>query len=261
MPTLLKNGLLTDDPRLDRVPSETTEHLEKYPLTAATLPSTNSSMVMGVNWYSNFDAPKRTTFGTGRGGYYVIGDGDLGRLRGGHATCLKHYNLRDEYGWYEYYNQGTEGRCVEFSSLRMLSLNNRKRYDITSRWHYHQMQYLDEWPGGSYPGATPVYEGTSVRAAMEVLRHRGAIVAKRGGSPVRANEAESLVRPEEGISTYRWAMNWQDVRTVLNVPDWMPGVPMLNSWGTSYPKQVILLDAAGERLLREDGEFGVVTDR
>jgi hypothetical protein len=257
--TLLRNGTTVDDPRLDRLPSDTTEHLERYPLTAATLPSEATPIPIGVNWYAAADRPVlRRIRGVNR---YVIGDGPPGRLRGGHATCLRPWGVVDAAGWWPYYDQGVEGRCVEFAWLRALSLMNRKRYDITSRWHYWQMQRGDEWPGGSYPGASPRYEGTSVRAGGVVMQTRGAIVARPKGAPITAEQAEGLVRPSEGIAVYRWATSWEDVRTVLGVPGYLPGVPMLNSWGRNYPREVLLLDAFGERLMRENGEFAVATDR
>lgn len=261
MTLMLKGGYATEDPRLDRVPTGHTKHLDKYPLTAATVPAAVGSMVIGVNWYANFDDPQPLSLGKGRGGYHSIGEGDLGRIRGGHATCLRNYGVRDSEAWWQYYNQGVEGRCVEFAGLRLLSHLNRERYDITSRWHYFNAQQLDYWPGGSYPGATPHYEGTSVDAMMQVFTKYGAIKAKRSGRQVSPYEAVRLVQPEKGLAAYRWATSWAQVREVLNVPSWMPGVPMLNSWGKKYPHQVILMDAAGERLLKEDGEFAVVTDR
>lgn len=259
MSTTLRDGTTVDDARLDRLVSVRTDHLEKYPLTTATLPGQPTAVAIGVNWYSNFDAPVRRTI-NGRE-YMVIGDGPLGRIRGGHATCLRPWTVTDAASWWAYYNQGVEGRCVEFACLRLLSLANRQRYDITSRWHYWEMQRTDEWSGGSYPGASPHYEGTSVRAGLEVLRKHGAIVARARGAAIGADEAPGLVRAAEGIAAYRWCRNWADVRAVLGVPDWLPGVPMLNSWGRSYPRVTILLDGAGERVHREDGEMGVATDK
>ncbi len=251
---LLRNGTTVDDPRLDRLPSDRTDHLEKYPLTAATMPSTATPVVIGVNWYSNFDRPVLRRV-RGRN-YHVIGDGDLGRIRGGHAVCLRPWGVGDALGWWRYYDQGVEGRCVEFAWLRALSLMNRKRYDITSRWHYYQMQMQDEWQGGSYPGAAPQYEGTSVRAGGEVMRNYGAVRALSRGAHV----ADPQPVQAEGIAVYRWARNWDDVRQATQTPDWLPGVPLLNSWSTSYPRQTLLLDEAGARLHAEDGEMGVATD-
>lgn len=255
----LRDGTVVADRRLGRCVSETTEHLDRYPLTAATLPSAASSMVIGTNWYRGLDKPvRRRVHGTDR---WVLGDGALGGLRGGHATCLRHWTHRDAPSWWAYYDQGSEGRCVEFALLRMASLHNRRRYDITSSWHYWTAQRLDEWDGGTYPGAKPRYEGTSVRAGLEVARLSGLVRELRTPRRLTETEAAGRVSAEDGIAAYRWATSWQDVRTVLGVPDWLPGVPLLNSWGTAWPREVLLLDAVGERLLAEDGEFGVPTDR
>jgi hypothetical protein len=255
----LRSGFITTDARLDRLPSKTDEHIQKYPLSALEALPTKTAMTMGVNWYANFDRPVvKTINGLRR---YVIGDGGyLGLPRGGHATALRPWGVVDLSGWYHYYNQGVEGRCVEFGMLRMMSLLNRRRYDITSRWHYWEAQKIDEWDGGSYPDAHPEYEGTSVRAGLEVLRLHGAIKSKAGGALVTPEEIPLRLSHAHGISAYRWATSWDEVRQVLGVPDWLPGVPVLNSWGDAYPREVILLDGTGERLLREDGEFGVATD-
>lgn len=252
--TLLKTGQTVDDPRLDRIPTGHTVHLDRYPLTADTAPAEPTPIQIGVNWYSNFDRPVSRRI-RGRN-FWVIGDGDLGQVRGGHATCLKPPSLVDLLAWWIYYNQGQEGRCVEFSGLRLLSLLNRKRYDITSRWHYLTAQDRDYWPGRS-----PAYEGTSVDAFMQVAAREGVIPARRGGASISYEQAAQLAQPDEGIAAYRWATSWQQVRQTLQLPDWMPGAPMLNSWGRGYPRLVLLLDAAGERVLREDGEMAVVTDR
>lgn len=255
----LRGNQQTTDRRLDRLRSDVTSHLDKFPLTAATKPPEFVPVVIGTNWYESFDTPERITLGQGRGGYFIIGRGDLGRNRGGHATCLKPSDRKDVADWWRFYDQGVEGRCVEFAWLRAMSLLFRRRYDITSKWHYHEMQRFDEWEGGSYPGANPFYEGTSVRAGAEIMRTQGAIRARAGGRPYPPGNVGTLVTGQEGIRAYRWAMNWQDVRQVTGTPDWMPGVILLNSWGISYPRQVILADEAGERLMREDGEFAVPT--
>ncbi len=257
MPHHLRDGTTVEDRRLDRLRSATAEHLERYPLTAATMPTKPSSMACGINWYSNFDQPVQRVIGGVR--RWVIGHGDLGRIRGGHATTLRHETIDDSAGWHEYYNQRAEGRCVEFTVLRVLSHLNRKRYDITSRWHYWMAQQIDEWQGGSYPGGSPAYEGTSVRAGLEIASTFGAIIARRSGAPITYTDAKP--QQGEGIGVYRWAHAWQDVRAALGTPDDLPGVRLLNSWGRDYPREVLLLDEAGERVLAEDGEFGIVTDR
>ena len=42
-----------------------------------------NAVAIGVNWYSNFDAPVKKT-----NGEYWIGEGDLGRVRGGHSLTI-----------------------------------------------------------------------------------------------------------------------------------------------------------------------------
>ncbi len=255
----LKGGYSTEDPRLDRVPSGHTEHLDRYPLTVETLPAQRTAMVMGVNWYSNFDRPQPQRI-RGRQ-YLVIGQGDLGRVRGGHAVCLPHWGVREPAAWWAYYDQGTEGRCVEFAWTRAMSLHNRERYDITSRHPYHAMQERDYWAGCYLGHGGGTYEGTSVDAGGQVMRALGPVPYQGKGKTLTLEQGEALTDPARGIAAYRWSPDWQMTRTALSVPDWMPGVPMLQNWGMSYPRRVILLDEAGDRIQREDGEFALITDR
>lgn len=256
--TNLRGGKFTVDRRLDRLPSDVTEHLEKYPLTASTRPETCVPVVAGSNWYTGMDQPVQRRV-NGRL-WHVLDGRELGLWRGGHAYCLRPWDTPDVLSWWRHYDQGTEGRCVEFAVHRALSLMNRRKYDTTSAWLYHTAQRLDEWEGGSYPGALPVYEGTSVRAGLDVARKYGAIRARRGGVPYDGDPS-AYVSQADGIARYRWVRDWSDVRRVLGVPDDLPGVPLLNSWGTDYPRETLLMDDLGARLLAEDGEFGVPTDR
>lgn len=46
-------------------------------------------VVIGVNWYANFDRPVKKSNG------HWIGQGDLGRVRGGHCVCV--YGASDKY--------------------------------------------------------------------------------------------------------------------------------------------------------------------
>lgn len=256
----LRDGSEVDDPRLGRLPSVDDEHILLYPLTSTTLPTKPTAMVMGVNWYSNADRPAlRTINGKMR---WVIGEGPVGKLRGGHATCLRHWNIRDLDSWWSYYDQGVEGRCVEFACLRAMTLHNRKRYDITSRWHYHEMQESDEWQGCFLGHNGPAYDGTSVNAGLNVMRLKGPIPRRPLGRAVALEDGPKYVKHADGIEAFRWATSWDMVREALGVPDWLPGVPMLNSWGKDgYPHEVLVLDDFGARLLREEGEFGMITDR
>jgi hypothetical protein len=170
---------------LGRRPPTDDEHIQKYSLTLQTVPDKPTPVVLGLNWYQNFD------------------------------------------------------------SSRMMSLLNRKRYD--AGWLYHEAQRIDEWPGEDY-------DGTSVRAGMDVLRTEG---HRRKFGPLTL--PPSL---DAGIKENRWATNVVEVLACLHDDVNSDSVILCNSWGKfGYPHYVHLPLDALARLLREDGEATVVTDR
>jgi hypothetical protein len=224
-----------------RVPTDFS-HVEKYPLSALPREEQPSHvpMAFGVNWYVNFDSPVKEADGR-----YWIGRGNLGTIRGGHCICIRSVSQMDTTDWWKFYNQGAEGACVGFGCSRMMSLLNRKRYD--ARWLWDQAKIVDEWPDTN-PGDD---NGTSVRAGCDVLRNRG---HRRVWGPITFPPMSG-----EGISANRWATSWDDVKRTIGSAG--NGVPLLNSWGVDYPHVVWLTDEAGARILSEDGEAAVVTDR
>src|SRR4051794_9619997 len=247
----LKGDHRTEDRRLDRLPPSDWRHYEKFPLTASIRATLEyyRPVVLGINWYENFMTPEPDSVGR-----YWIGKGDLGSVVGGHAICVRPYGWTDTLSWYRYYDQGDEGRCTQFAASRAMSLLNRQRYEIrpereAGHWLYWRSQSIDEWPGGSYPKASPYYEGTSVRAVMEILRTQGLI---------RYNE--TAPRPEDGISAYRWARFAIDVAKVAGY-EHADYVPLLNSWGKDYPHYTYIPLDTLERLIHEDGEAAVPTDK
>ena len=60
-----------------------------------------------------------------------------------------------------------------------------------------------------------------------------------------------------------WAKTVDDVHGVLKSPanDAAGAVRILNSWGRGYPHRVWMPDATLQRLIDEDGEVALVTDR
>lgn len=225
---------------LGRRPPTDWRHVERYPLTADAFPLKVCAGAIGVNWYREFDSPQRDSAGH----YWIARDGRLTRVRGGHCVAVKGRGQSDPVGWWEFYDQGSEGACVGFGSSRMMSLQNRKRYD--GFWLYREAQKVDEWPGEAY-------DGTSVRAAMDVLRERGHRVMRDGRS-----SPESAA---EGISANRWARSIDDFLAAVGYPD-KDYVDILNSWGRSgYPHLVRMPATVLERLLFEDGELAIITDR
>jgi hypothetical protein len=237
------------DRRLDRLVPDDWRHVEKYPLTVA--PSKPVPVTIGVNWYENFDRPEQDTKGR-----WWIGKGDLGQIRGGHCVCLEpgdpaDGSLQDIAAWWAFYDQLREGKCVGEGGSRMMSLLNRKRYDPT--WLWNRAKERDEWPDTN-PGDD---NGTSVRAAMDVLRTLGHVIWKAG----RSGDGYPLAA--EGISANRWATKADQVLSALQSPasERMGAVRVLNSWGKSYPHRVWLPLETLQRLLDEDGEATLVTDR
>jgi hypothetical protein len=224
---------------LGRRPPTDWKHVEKFPLTAATAPAAPVPVVIGVNWYSAFDRPERDAQGR-----YWIGRGPLGHLRGGHCVCLKPRGATDLMAWWDFYDQGSEGACVGFGASRMMTLLNRKRYD--ARWLYQQAQRIDEWAD------TPPEEGTSVRAALDVLRARGHRPMTNGSS--------RPVALREGIAANRWAPSTQAALDVLGYGD-VGYVDVLNSWGRDYPHLVRMPAEVLDVLRRQEGEIGLVVDR
>lgn len=222
-----------------RVPSDW-KHVEKHPLRAEqleTLPPV--PVVLGINWYSNFDNPEYID------GQWWIGRGGLGYVRGGHAICARPYPITDLVKWWEFYEQWDDD-CVGYACSRMMSLFNRAKYDAP--WLYDEAQLIDEWDD------TPPEGGTSVRAGCDVLR-------LQGHRKITANWEAPYPVLKGGIASNSWATSWDQVRKALQLPSGNHGVPLLNSWGRSYPHVVRITDEAGARLLDEDGEAAIPVDR
>lgn len=227
-----------------RVPTDD-DHIRKFPLTArmATLFEETylpTPITIGINWYTNFDNPQFD------GKRWWIGRGNLGSIRGGHCVCIPHNYKRDLKSWYLYYNQGQEGACVGFGSSRMMSILNRKQYD--ARWLWDRAKEVDEW-SDTNPGDN---EGTSVRAAMDILR-------LKGHKPKTAKTFHEL----DGITENRWALNIDDCFKVLQNDEYkkLGALPILNSWGADYPKLVWMPCETHARLMSEQGEYTMITDK
>ncbi len=76
-------------------------------------------------------------------------------------------------------DQGREGACVGYGIAHELLASPAPAspsivYDKYAREViYWGGQKRDQWPGGSYPGAFPKYEGTSVLAGVQVVQELG----------------------------------------------------------------------------------------
>ncbi|HSE43742.1 MAG TPA: hypothetical protein VLA89_00280 [Gemmatimonadales bacterium] len=224
--------------KLDRKPPEDFEHVEKYPVRLADIAGKPTPVILGINWYDAFDTPVLRDDER----WYIPEPTGREYIRGGHCICVKS-KQPDQWGWYQFYDQGEEGACVGFGISRTQTLMNRVMYDAF--WLYDEARKVDEWPGEDY-------DGTSVNAGLKVAKADG---LKR--------QQSGVIAPQDGISAYRWATSVDEVHGVIQLPiaDELGAVPLLNSWGRYYPHLVWLPDAWLERLLSEDGEAALVTDR
>jgi len=253
---------IDDDPqdsRLGRFIPDDWNHVESHPLTALSPEErpTHVPVVLGVNWYSEFDDPQ---VDEGTGEHFVArgGAGSLTRIRGGHCICLEPGGEPDTEEWWDFYNQGAEGACVGFGWSRCMTLlNNGSMY--AARWLWDRSKELDQWPDTN-PGDN---NGTSVRTAGDVLRQSGHVSWQAAYSDDDHHDRAGYgPESDAGIQRFRWALSSDDVHQVLgnDRADELGAVPFLNSWGRSYPHRTWIPDDVLERLIKEDGEVAVPTD-
>ncbi len=75
-------------------------------------------------------------------------------------------------------DQMTDGSCVGHGWAHELAAKPSVVKGLDHKFAtsiYHEAQKIDEWPGGTYPGAYPQYEGTSVLAGAKVVKTLGYI--------------------------------------------------------------------------------------
>jgi hypothetical protein len=90
-----------------------------------------------------------------------------------------HYTRPRSYTWRLRYtlNQKNQGACVGFAWAHELIARPAEFEGLDERFArekvYWEAQKIDEWPGGVYPGAEPLLEGTSVLAGAKALQAAG----------------------------------------------------------------------------------------
>jgi len=247
------------DPRLGRFIPDDWDHVSNYPLTAMDEPPTRVPVVLGVDWYTEFDDPQKDDetgeFWVARGGAST-----LTRVRGGHCVCLEPGGQPDANDdLWDFYNQGQEGACVGFGWSRCMTiLNGGSLY--AARWLWDRSKELDQWPETN-PGDN---EGTSVRSAGDVLKASGHVSWQADFSDddhiERGGYAAELTA---GIQAFRWAQSVDEVHQVLanDRADELGAVPFLNSWGQNYPYRTWMPDDVLQHLMDSQGEVAVPTDR
>jgi hypothetical protein len=249
-----------EDPRLGRFIPDDFEHVERYPLTAISEEErpTRVPVVIGVNWYREFDNPKKDEES---GDHWVArgGAGSLTQIRGGHCVCLEPGGEEEREAWWDFYDQGQEGACVGFGWSRGISmLNDGPKY--AARWLWDRAKEVDEWPQ-TKPGDN---QGTSVRAGGQMLRRLGHTKWDDSyADDDHTERADYDPRKDQGVKRFRWAQSVDEVHAALANPraDELGAVPYLNSWGRGYPYRTWMPDDVLERLMDEEGEVAIPTDR
>lgn len=198
-------------------------------------------------------------------------------------------------------DQGREGRCTEFSLCHDLlarpKVVNQAVVDqiLAGKLVYWPSQRDDAWPGGSYPGASPQYEGTSVLAAVSTavklglyaefrwafsledsclaLGYVGPLLLGINWYPTMSNpDADGWVRVGgdidggHAILAYCIHIAWLQKdggRAWGNVDLDHSWIGLHNSWGPDWGRggrcRLTLRDF--DRLRQEDGEVCIVTQR
>lgn len=117
------------------------------------------------------------------------------------------HNFRKHPGWLD---QKREGACVSFGIGHDLMCYPQEfpMHNELCRQLYFEMQKIDYWPGGAYPGASPFYEGTAVLAGLKIyldLLHR--------------------IDPYKRRWEFRWCFGAAEVVTALQRRGVIIGVP------------------------------------
>lgn len=229
---------------LGRREPTTWTHVERYGLADAPNPLLfrRTPVVLGIGWYSSFDAPRSID-----GRWWIGRAASLGSIEGGHAIVVDDGQLPDRDAWYHFYNQGSLGACVGFSMSRAMTQFHKALFDAV--WLWDRAKETDEWDDTN-PGDN---EGTSVDAAARVLRDRGHVLW--------GHREERQPNPAFRVGEYRWATSAQQIIDALDSPLYaqLGGVPLLNSWGEDYPRVVWLDLVVLDRLLGEAGEACVLS--
>jgi hypothetical protein len=247
------------DSRLGRFIPDDWKHVERHPFGAlsAEVRPTKVPVVIGVDWYAEFDNPAEDE---GSGEFFVAreGAGSLSTIRGGHCVCLEPGGEPDPDSWWDFYDQGAEGACVGFGWSRCMSILNNELY--AARWLWDRSKEIDEWPQTN-PGDD---QGTSVRAAGDILRGSGHVDWADELGDDDHNE-RSGYQPEvgDGIASFAWATSVDEVHQALanDRADERGAVPFLNSWGRSYPHRTWMPDEVLAKLITDQGEVAIPTDR
>ncbi len=191
-------------------------------------------------------------------------------------------------------DQGPDGACVGFAFAHDLIARPYVVKGVTAKYAkeviYIEAQRIDPWPGGSYAGADPFYEGTSILAGAKICKQNGyfesyhwALTAEEvargiayfGPCVLGLNWYEGMfhpdpqgyIRPHGGLAgghailanavkiVYKSGTGWWN-RTWRDVDHDKSYVTIHNSWGKNWAKEgtAKLSFTDLQRLLNEQGD-------
>lgn len=188
----------------------------------------------------------------------------------------------------EVLDQGHEGSCVGHGVTHELMA---KPVVVSGLDHayavelYFDAQRNDEWPGGSYPGGSPAYEGTSVLAGIQIAQARGHYSAYRwafglndlilalgyaGPAVLGLHWYEGMFRADaSGYVAPTGALKGGHCVTAIGVNIARQEFLLVNSWGPDWstatwgkkylPGHFKMTYASMDRLLQEGGEACIPT--
>jgi hypothetical protein len=180
-------------------------------------------------------------------------------------------------------DQGAEGACVGFSFGHELIARPAVVSSVTAKFAreriYWEAQRIDPWAGGSYPGANPQYEGTSVLAGVQTLQKAGYFESYHWAFSIE-ELALAVGYCGPAVLGLPWYESMFDVHSCgyLHVfGDVAGGHAILcngvdvksqtfrlhNSWGPKWGKngEALISWSELDRLLHEDGEACIPTGR
>jgi len=178
-------------------------------------------------------------------------------------------------------DQGREGACVGFAWAHELAARPvEQSADAAKARHiYHEAQKVDEWPGGSYPGAKPRYEGTSVLAGAKIVQRLGYVPEYRwafgmqdlslavgwvGPAVIGVNWYEGMFAPgPDGFIRVSGQRSGGHAVAVIGVNVRRLTFTIHNSWGPSWGRsgRAFISWADMDRLLREKGDACIPVKR
>lgn len=173
-------------------------------------------------------------------------------------------------------DQGQEGACVGFGISHELAARPAQVQDIDYKFArekiYWEAQRVDPWEGGSYPHATPRYEGTSVLAGTKVAQKLGYFesyhwsfsldemrlgVAYNGPAVIGINIYDNMFDPKpDGFLNVSGDVAGGHCILVRGVNEKGKFFTLRNSWGADWGKGgdcYVTFDDM-DRLIHDEGE-------